>query len=454
MNNSQKKRTLFGSKFGIIAAAAGSAVGLGNIWKFPYVVGQNGGGAFLLVYIACVIFLGLPVMLSEFIIGRRSQRDVFGAFTTLSGKKGWGIIGIIGVLTAFLILSFYYVVSGWGLEYVYQAATNVFSQESPMDFKTVFEHFSMQTWRPVLWQIVFIGLTGGIIAAGVEKGIERSSKIMMPMLLVIMILLSIKAVTLPNSAAGLEFYLKPDFSKITPKVILNALGLAFFSLSLGMGCMITYGSYMGKKNKLMNIAFNTTLIDTLVAILAGLIIFPAVFSLGIRPDQGAELIFITLPGVFAQMGGGYFFSVLFFLLLTLAALTSTISLMEVIIAYMVEELHINRKRSVLIVSVILVMTSTLVSTSLRSDFNLELFGKNFFDLFDIATSKVLMPLGGFLITLFLGWFYNKKAVYEELSNGGKIGLMDKIYMFLLRYFLPIAILLVFANELGLMNWLY
>ena len=311
MSKQPTSRSNFGSKFGTVATAAGSAVGLGNIWKFPYEAGQNGGGAFLLIYILCVLLFGLPIMISEFAIGRRARANVAGAFRKLSGTRSWGIVGLLGVITAFLILGFYFVVAGWSLEYVYQAASNAFVGKTPTDLSQAFVNFSTDTFQPLFWTVIFICANAFVLLAGVEKGIERISKILMPFLVLILILLSIRAITMPNGSAGLQFFFAPDFSKITPNVILSALGQAFFSLSLGMGCMVTYGSYIRKDNNLTKTALHVISVDTLIAILAGVAIFPAVFSLGINPAQGPELVFITLPNVFTHMAGGYIWAILF-----------------------------------------------------------------------------------------------------------------------------------------------
>ncbi|HPW90619.1 MAG TPA: sodium-dependent transporter [Paludibacteraceae bacterium] len=451
MTSQSQKRTKFGSKFGVVAAAAGSAVGLGNIWKFPYEAGQNGGAAFLLVYICCVFLLGIPVMVSEFAIGRRAHANVSGAFRKLTGNNRWIGVGVLGALTAFLILSFYFVVAGWSLEYVAQAVSNNFVGKTPTDLSVAFTDFTSDTYRPLFWTAIFVLLTALVLLAGVEKGIERYSKLLMPFLAVILILLSIRSVTMPNGIEGLTFLFKPDFSKITPQVILSALGQAFFSLSLGMGCMITYGSYMRKSNNLVQTAVQVTIIDTLVAILAGVAIFPAVFSLGINPAQGPELVFVTLPGVFTHMPGGYIFAILFFMLLAIAAITSTISLQEVIVAYISEEFHLSRKKVIAVSSLLLMVGGVLASLSLGPHSNLVINGKPLFELLDFVTSKLFLPFGGFLIALFVGWFYKAEYMRDEISNGGKLNTsFFPVYRFLIRYFVPLAILLIFCNELGLL----
>lgn len=323
------ERVGFGSKIGAILAAAGSAVGLGNIWRFPFETGNHGGAAFILIYLGCVFIFGLPIMIAEFTIGRRSKASTGGAYQALAPGTKWKWVGYLGVLTGFLILGYYSVVAGWTLEYVWQAATGGFAGKSSTEFITMFQEFSQDPLRPLLWLFIFMLLTHFIIVKGVEKGIERSSKVMMPILFILVVLLAICSVTLPGAEKGVEFLLKPDFSKVTPDVFLGAMGQAFFSLSLGMGCLSTYASYFGKDTRLGRTAMSVGLIDTFVAILAGLIMFPAAFAVGIQPDAGPSLVFITLPNVFQQAFGGvpvlaWICSVAFYILLALAALTSTI----------------------------------------------------------------------------------------------------------------------------------
>ena len=445
-----KERINFGSKLGVVAAAAGSAVGLGNIWRFPYELGQYGGGAFLVIYLLCVVLLGMPVMMSEFVIGRMGQANTAGSFRKLAPGKKWWLVGLMGVITSFLILGFYVVVAGWTLEYVVQAVGNQFSAKDSAALTKVFTDFSTDTTRPLLWMTLFTAFTASIVYLGVKDGIEKSSKFLMPMLFLIIIALGIRAVTLPGGAEGLRFLFQPDFSKINSSVILSAMGQASFSLSLGMGCMITYGSYISKKNNLQHTVVEVTLLDTLVAVLAAVAIFPAVFSLGIDPAQGPELVFITLPNVFAHMPGGYFWAILFFVLLAVAALTSTISLLEVIVAYMVEEFNFKRHKVIVYVSLGILFLGVLSSLSLGTWSDVTIFGMGFFNLFDNATSKVLMPLGGLLISVFVGWMLDKNAILNEMSNAGKLKVgYFKLYLFLVRYLAPVGISLIIINQLGL-----
>ncbi|MBR5296419.1 MAG: sodium-dependent transporter, partial [Parabacteroides sp.] len=356
-------RVTFGSKIGVILATVGCAVGLGNIWRFPYMLGSNGGAAFLLVYLLCILLLGLPVMITEFFIGRHTNRNAAGAFKELAPGTKWSLIGYNGVLAAFLILGFYSVVAGWTLEYVLEAFTGSLRDKTATDFATDFNNFSTSIIRPIIWTVTFIILTHVIIISGVKSGIERASKVMMPLLFLFLIILGMRSITLPNASEGLTFLFQPDFSKINSSVILSAMGQAFFSLSIGMGCLITYASYFKKETNLQATALQVTILDTLVAILAGIMIFPAVFSFGITPTAGPELVFITLPNVFAQLPMGNVWSIIFFILLALAALTSTISMHEVATAYVHEEHKMSRGKAAWVVSIGTIILGILSSLS-------------------------------------------------------------------------------------------
>lgn len=448
------KRATFGSKLGVILATVGCAVGLGNIWRFPYMVGANGGAAFLLVYIICILLLGLPVMITEFFIGRRSRRNAAGAFKVMAPGTKWSFIGYNGVTAAFLILGFYSVVAGWTLEYILQAVSGSLSGKTAADFTAEFEAFSSGIVRPILWTAVFIALTHLIIVSGVKEGIERASKVMMPLLFFILIALCIRSVTLEGAEEGLVFLFHPDFEKITSSVVLSAMGQAFFSLSIGMGCLITYSSYFSKTTHLQTTALQVTILDTLVAILAGVMIFPAVFSFGIAPTAGPELVFITLPNVFEQLPLGGLWSFVFFVLLGLAALTSTISLHEVVTAYVHEEYHISRQKAAWFVSAGILILGVLSSLSMGILKPYTIFGLNFFDFLDYVTAKIMLPVGGMLICIFVGMRIDKKILKEELTNQGTIPFyFFNTYAFFMKYIAPIAIGLIFLNELGLMKWI-
>jgi len=453
----KKERGNFGSKLGVILASAGSAVGLGNIWRFPYETGNHGGAAFILIYLGCILLLGLPIMIAEFLIGRHSQANTARAYQILAPGTQWRWVGRMGVLAGFLILGYYSVVAGWTLEYIFEAVSNSFAGKTPAKFISSFQSFSSNPWRPALWLTLFLLATHFIIVKGVEKGIEKSSKIMMPTLFIIILILVGCSVTLPGAGKGIEFLLKPDFSKVDGNVFLGAMGQAFFSLSLGMGCLCTYASYFSKNTNLTRTAFSVGIIDTFVAVLAGFIIFPAAFSVGIQPDAGPSLIFITLPNVFQQAFSGipilaYIFSVMFYVLLALAALTSTISLHEVVTAYLHEEFNFTRGKAARLVTTGCILLGILCSLSLGVTKEFTIFGLGMFDLFDFVTAKLMLPLGGLLISIFTGWYLDKKLVWSEITNNGTLKVPTyKLIIFILKYVAPIAISVIFINELGLLK---
>ena len=446
MSEENKKRDGFGSKLGVIAAAAGSAIGLGNIYRFPCELGNNGGAAFLLVYLAVVIFLGIPVMLSELVIGRRTQANSVGAFRKLAPKTAWPLVGYMGVLCGFLIFAFYSTVSGWTLEYIVKAVTNSFKGKDIATLDQDFTAFHNMGWRNVIWQAVFIALTGFVVFRGVKNGIEKTTKVLMPVLLLILIVLGIRSVTLPGATDGLAFLFKPDFSKITGDVLISALGQGFFSLSLGMGVLITYGSYVKKNDNLTSTAFSVVLADTLIALLAGIVIFPAAFSFGINPEAGMGLVFNTIPMIFNQMAGGYVFCIVFFVLLAIAALTSTISLLEVVVAYISEERHISRKWATVWACLGSMALGCFASLSLMDGTPFKLGGKTVFDLLDFITSNIMLPLGGVLISIFVGWKLGKAKFFDEVTNEGTIkSSLKKVIFFIIRYLAPVAIAIVFIS---------
>jgi NSS family neurotransmitter:Na+ symporter len=442
------KRDGFGSKLGIIAAAAGSAVGLGNIYRFPCELGNNGGGAFLIVYLLIVLGLGVPVMLSEFVIGRRTQKNPVGAFRMLRPKSGWPIIGYLGVICGLIILAFYSTVAGWTLEYIVKAVGDQFSGKDLSVIEQEFSDFHNLGWKNVLWQVVFIFLTAFVVFKGVADGIEKYSKILMPLLVLILIVLAIRSITLPGGTDGLSFLFKPDFSKITGSVVISALGQAFFSLSMGMGVLITYGSYIKKEDNLLSSSVSVVLADTLVAVLAGLVIFPAAFSFGVQPTAGMGLVFNTLPMIFNQMSGGYFFCIIFFVLLAVAALTSTISLLEVIVAYLVEELHINRRWATVVAAVASAIVGVFASLSLKNGSAFSIGGNSFFNCLDFVSSNILLPIGAFFIVLFVGWIMGKSEFFAEVTNEGKLKMSIKgIVFFIIKFLAPVAIAIIFVTGL-------
>ncbi len=454
MSNNQdfEKRGVFASKFGVIAAAAGSAIGLGNIWKFPYEAGQNGGGAFLLVYLLLLLAIGTPIMISEFIIGRHSRRNPVGTFNHLKPKSKWKWVGIMGVIASFLILAFYSTVAGWTLEYIKIAITNQYQNLDAEGLRALFSNFTSNPAMPVFWQSLFMVFTVVIVLAGIEKGIERYTKYLMPLLFILIIILCIQSLTLPNAGKGLSFLFTPDFSKIDSKVFLNALGQVFFSLSLGMGTMITYGSYIQNKVKLTEIAVKVSLTDTLVALLAGIAIFPAVFALGFKPDEGTGLVFVVLPQVFNSLPLGQLFAVSFFILLAIAAVTSSISLLEVVVAYFIEEKRMARRKATILAGAASLLIG-IISTVSFADISYLKFGKIlFFDVLVYLTSNLMLPLGGLFIVIFVGWVINKQHIYKQL-NINEITTKPfwfKSFLLVVKYIAPIAILFVFLNALGIL----
>ena len=443
----------FGSRLGVILASAGSAVGLGNIWRFPTEVGRNGGAAFILVYLCCVFLLALPVMISEFIVGRSSRSNTVGAYRTLAPGKPWVVAGFMGVLGGILVLSFYSVVAGWTLHYTIQSFG--LKLMGNQDFGEVFNTFVTNPWKPLVYQFVFLLLTHFVVARGVESGIERFSKVMMPVLLVIILLLSCFSLTLPGARDGLAFLLKPDFSKVTTKVVLSAMGQAFFSLSVGIGCLATYASYFKRETRLVNSALSVCAIDSMVAIMSGFIIFPAAFSVaGVQVDSGPGLVYITLPHVFNMVFEnipfiGYLFSGLFYILLLLAALTSTISMHEIATAFFRENYKLSRRMSATVVTLICLLLGTACCLSFGPWSEVKIWGMGFFDLFDFLTAKFMMPLGGILITMFVEWYLDRKLVVDELTNGGTLKVRGLSFLlFLVRWVAPIGVGIVFLNELA------
>ena len=451
---SVNKRDGFGSRFGVLVAVAGSAVGLGNLWRFPYLVGNNGGAAFIIMYLSFVIVLCLPIMFSEFIIGRRTQSNAFGAIKKLAPKSIWLLIGVISVAASISIMSFYSVVGGWTIEYIVNSFSSDFLTSNNNLLNSKFKDFVSSPIKPLIQHLIFLGLSAMIVVAGIKNGIEKYSKILMPGLFVLVLLLAIRSLTLDGASEGVKFLLYPDFSKLQGDSILAALGQAFFSLSLGMGCIITYGSYVKKEENLLKISLMTAFADTGFAILAGLAVMPAVFAFGISPSEGPSLVFITLPQIFAQLPFGNILSIIFFIILLVAAITSAISLLEVIVAYMTEELKFTRRNAVIISFLIIGFLGSLSSLSegVLSDF--KIFGKTIFDTFDFMSSNVFLPIGGLLVVLFVGWKMASKDVKDELSSGGAIRLNGVLFggiMFIIKFIAPIAISVVLLNSLGLIK---
>ena len=448
----EENRGSFGSKIGIILATAGSAVGLGNVWRFPYMTGENGGAAFILVYILFIFLLGLPGMVNEFIIGRHSASNAARAYHKMSRGKPWKGVGLLGILCSTIILGFYSVVAGWCLQYLYASVAGHISGDADY-VSRYFVEFSSSPIRPILWAVGFVLLTHLVIIRGVKKGIERISKLLMPTLFVLLIILVIASCMLPGAMAGVEFLFKPDFSKITPDVILAALGQSFFSLSLGTACLCTYASYFGRETNLLKSAVEISVIDTIIAILAGLMIFPAAFSVGVSPDSGPSLVFITLPNVFQQAFAGmplvgYVISILFYALLAVAALTSTISMHEIGTAYFHEELKKPRSVAAWIVTVAACGIGILSSLSCGA-YELKLLGMSLMDFFDCITAQYMMPIGALMTSLYIGWGARTAVVNREFTNCGTVyRRLFPVYLFMVRFICPILIIIVFLNQLG------
>ena len=453
---SKLERASFGSKLGVILATAGSAVGLGNIWRFPYMTGHNGGAVFIIIYIFCVLLLGIPCMVSEFIIGRHGQSNTARAFSKISGGSAWTLIGYMGVLTGFLISSYYAVVSGWCLEYLWASLLGKL-QGDPAYISSYFESFSQDPVKPVFWTFLILLATYLIIENGVRDGIERASKLMMPILFILLLIIVVASCMLPNANKGIEFLLNPDMSKVNGDVFLAALGQAFYSLSIAMGCICTYASYFSKHTNLPGAAIQIGVIDFLVALLAGLVIFPAAFSVGVNPDSGPSLLFITLPNVFQQAfsiipGLGYIIAMLFYVLLSMAALTSLMSLQEVSTAFIEEELGATRKIASLIVTVCCMFLAIFCSLSLGAVERYHFFGMSLFSLFDFVTGQLFLPIVGFLTCILIGWFVPHKIVRDEFTNRGTLdnGGLFHIYLFLVKYVCPICIMFIFLHQFGLL----
>ena len=447
------ERANFKNTLGVILATAGSAVGLGNVWRFPYMTGQNGGASYIVIYILCVLLLGIPCMISEFIIGRHSASNTARAYNKM-GNRWWGIIGMLSVSTGFLITCYYVIVSGWCLQYMYATVLGELHGDAAY-FISYFSDFSSNPWKPLLWVAVFMGITHWVIIHGVRGGIERASKVLMPALFILLLVIVVASCMLPGAERGISFLLKPDFSKIDGSVCLNAMGQSFYSLSIGMGCICTYASYFSRRTNLSQSAIQISVIDCLVAILAGLMIFPAAFSVGVQPDSGPSLIYITLPNVFQQAFSavpfvGTIVSFAFYALMSLAALTSMISLHEVSTAFFQEEMHISRKRSATIVSVSTSFIAIFCSLSLAGVDWLVIGGKSLFDWFDFVTGQLFLPIVGFFACLFIGWYVPKDIVRDEFTNWGTLrSPLYPVFLVCVRFVCPTGILLVFLNQLGI-----
>jgi NSS family neurotransmitter:Na+ symporter len=448
------ERANFGSKLGVILATAGSAVGLGNVWRFPYMTGENGGAVFILVYLGCVLLLGIPCMISEFIIGRHGQANTARAYRNVSGGKAWTVIGYMSVLTGFLISGYYAVVSGWCLQYIWASLVGHL-KGNPAYFQQYFQSFAADPVKPIFWTVVILLTTYLVVEHGVRSGIERASKVLMPLLFQLLLIIVVASCLLPGAGDGIRFLFKPDLSALNSNVFLGALGQAFYSLSIAMGCICTYASYFSKQTNLTKSAVQIGVIDCLVAILAGLMIFPAAFSVGVSPDSGPSLIFITLPNVFQQAFSApvvsYVIALLFYALLAMAALTSLISLHEVSTAFIHEEAHLSRKQGALFVTIACCVVGAICSLSLGATGSLTIAGRTLFDWFDFITGQVFLPIVGFLTCIFIGWGVPHKIIHDEFTNWGTLrGRYFHFYLFQVKYVCPICILLIFLHQLGLL----
>jgi NSS family neurotransmitter:Na+ symporter len=446
------KRANFG-KLGVILATAGSAVGLGNIWRFPYMTGENGGAAFILVYIVCVFMLGIPGMIAEFVVGRHGAASAARAYGRMTRRRSWGLIGYMGVFTAMIILGFYAVVAGWCLQYLYASVAGQVQGDATY-VSGYFATFSSHPLYPSLWAVAFILATHLVVTRGVRDGIERASYLLMPTLLFLLLVIVVASCMLPGASAGIEFLFKPDFSKLSSRVFLEALGQAFFSLSLGTACLCTYASYFSRKINLAVSALQIALLDSVIAILAGLMIFPAAASVGVRPDSGPSLIFITLPAVFTQAFAsmpavGYIISVLFYALLALAALTSTISMHEIGTAFFREELRLSRRQAAFIVTLVCSLLAVACSLSTGAVPQLQVFGTSLMEFCDGLTANLLLPLGSLLTCLFLGWVVPRRIVKDEFTNWNSVcRCLYPYWLVAVRYVCPVAIAAIFLHQLG------
>lgn len=446
----------FGTKIGLIAATVGSAVGLGNVWRFPAETQNNGGAAFLLLYVLCVVILGIPVMLAEFSLGRGGKSDAIGVFRKLSPGSKWWVVGLLSVIASFLVLSYYMVVAGWTLEYLYQSITGaLYDSMGTTDdamrsgFLTKMDEYISTDWAPLVFTYLVVAINVGVLLAGVQKGIENLSNVLMPLLFVILIVLCCITLSLPSAGEGVAYFLQPDFSKITPTVVVSALGQAFFSLSLGMGILITFASYYPADTRLTRTSVIVSVMSLVVAVLMGLIIFPAVKSFGLDKEslQGATLVFVTLPEVFANLPMPRLWSSMFFLLLLVAALTSTISIAEVSVAMLRDRFSMTRRKAVFIVMGVLVVFNTLCSLSFGSLSDFRIFGLTIFDFLDNFTTNILLPVVSLGVCVYLGWFAPKGLLADQLSNNGTIrSRITNVVLFIIRYVSPVLIALILISK--------
>ncbi len=437
-------REQWGSKLGFLLAAVGSSIGLGNIWKFPYLAGENGGGAFVLIYLACILVVGLPIMIAEIVIGRHTEKDPVGALRIIGAGSRWEYVGYLGVLSGFFIMTFYSVVGGWTLGYIVKSVSGAFdSIEDVAAAELIFDNFVRNPVEAIVYHFLFMSATMYIVIRGIKNGIERYNKVLLPLLFFILLVLIIKGLSLDGALDGLAFFLKPDFSKIGFKTVIEAMGQCFFSLSLGMGAMITYGSYLSRKEKVLGSSLQIVVFDTLAALLSGLAIFPALFAVGMTPDKGPGLTFNILPVVFSKMSYGTVFATLFFLLLFIAALTSAISLVEVVVAYITDEKGWSRKKAVLICgsAIFILGIPAALSFGVLSEFR-PFFGNTYFDFMDKLTTFYMLPVGGLLIALCLGWKYGLEKTMHELDSDTKNAFIEKLWAITIKYVSPLTLAVI------------
>ena len=444
-------RDSFGSRFGALVAMAGSAVGLGNLWRFPYLVGENGGAAFIIIYILLSFVICLPIFISEFVIGRRSQKNAYAAYRDLSGGSAWRWVGMFTIIVPLVVLSYYSVIGGWSVDYLLKSLTFSFTGDVQQStFHTMFTDFVSSTWAPLWTHTAFLLATTLIVIVGIKDGIEKFSKVMMPLLFFIVVAIAVYSLTLPGSFAGLDYLFNPDFSKITGKACATALGQAFFSLSLGFGTIMTYASYVDKKENILFQSTATAVSDLMFALIAGVAIMPAVFAFGLNPQSGPGLVFETLPYVFGQMPAGGVVAILFFLALLVAALTSSISMLEVAVAYLVEEKKFSRIGACMLLFAICWVVGALCSLSFGPLSHIQIAGGNIFDFLDSMSSNILMTIGSLLTVIFVGWRLKRTDVYDEFTNGGTLSRNAKLFgvlWFLIRYVCPLAIAAIFISGL-------
>ncbi|MFQ2702876.1 sodium-dependent transporter [Aeromonas caviae] len=446
-----KARDGFTSTFGVLAATLGSAVGLGNIWKFPYLTGENGGAGFLLVYVIATLLVGLPVMISEIMLGREARTDAVSGLIKLAPKgQPWWLIAAMGVSAAFLIMPFYSEVAAWVFAYIFKAASGEILSTDPAVTGAAFNSLITDPLQSLLWQWLVLALMGGILLMGVSRGIEAVTKRLMPLLFILLLVIGVRSLTLPGASEGLHFLFSPDFSKVTAGVVLTAMGLAFFKLSIGMGCMMTYGSYFRDDQHIPLTTVRVMCADLFVSMLAGIAIFPAVFAFGFEPSAGPSLLFITIPAVFASIPFGHLFMVLFFVLSAIAATGAMLSILEVPVSVLSERFHMSRTRATLINLLVLGAVGSTCALSSSTLADVQVDGKTFFDLFDFVSSNVLMPLGGIFLCLFVGWVWGFERMTTALTNGGKLALpILRPLFFIIRYVSPLLILVVMLKGLGL-----